>query len=124
MSTPDVRKRKWDEPAEGASKAVKTEGSGSPADEVKPAVTEEKSALDAAGQSAHPVDCLCTGHCEGRGGSSLGGASARREGTRTGAGTCAHGFNRTPGALRRTHLSGLSLAPALRLTRRTLPACS
>ena len=50
MSSTIGSKRKWDEPAEGSSKAVKTEGSGSPAGDVKPSTTDEKSALDAAGE--------------------------------------------------------------------------
>ncbi|KAK4703346.1 hypothetical protein P7C70_g2880, partial [Phenoliferia sp. Uapishka_3] len=47
----DIRKRKWDEPAEGASKSVKTEGSGSPAGDVKPS-SDAKDALDAAAEIA------------------------------------------------------------------------
>lgn len=45
-STSEVRKRKWDEPAEGASKVVKTEGDV----DVKPAVV-----ADAAGKEGSPV---------------------------------------------------------------------
>ncbi|KAL8292190.1 hypothetical protein RQP46_001656 [Phenoliferia psychrophenolica] len=47
----EIRKRKWDEPAEGASKAVKTEGSGSPGGDAKPPA-DSKDALDAAAEIA------------------------------------------------------------------------
>ena len=51
MST-EIRKRKWDEPAEGAVKAVKTEESGSPSGDAKPSADAQK-ALDVAGESSH-----------------------------------------------------------------------